>query len=70
MEHKIIEGVHVTSLVPFFCMFLHTSVYALPFCVAVSCKIKWQLYKDINCITLEQSGNFCCTNIFMVLHKP
>ena len=31
VEVKVIEGVHVTSLVGNFCIFLHTSVYAPPF---------------------------------------
>ena len=45
---KVIGGVHACDIIStLFRMFLHTSVYALPFCVAVSSEIKWQLYKDI-----------------------
>ena len=69
MEHKSHRGCACDIISTLFRMFLHTSIYALPFCVAVSSEIKWQLYKDIILYYLR-SGNFCCKNIFMVLHKP
>ena len=31
VEVKVIEGVHVTSPVGNFCVFLHTSIYVPPF---------------------------------------